>query len=67
MGEQEDRMSDKRKTRPSRQARERVCKSNDSVSQDAACAIIAAALIIIAVLVVPHLLYDYLAPLKGWC
>lgn len=56
-----------KKTLPSRQARGSARKSNNSVSQDAACAIVAAALIIIAVLVVPHLLYDYLAPLKGWC
>lgn len=56
----------KRETRPSRQARERASESNAIVSQEAIGGAILIGLVIFAVLVAPHLMYDYIAPLKGW-
>lgn len=60
-------MQAKKKTLPSRQARERVCKSNSIVTQKAVGGLLLIVFVVFAVMVAPHLLYDYLAPLKGWC
>ena len=67
MGRSEDGMIQKKKTLPSRQARGSARKSNIILSQDEICVALLFALFLFALLVAPHLIYDYVAPLKGWC
>ena len=61
-------MSKKRETHPSRQARGCARKSNAIVPQkdEALGAVILLALFLFAVLVLPDLLYNHIAPTKGW-
>lgn len=59
-------MQRKKETRPIRQDRERVAKSTHIVSQEAIGGAILVGLVIFAVLVAPHLMYDFVAPMKGW-
>ena len=61
-------MRKQKETRPSRQARGRECKSNAIVPHGRALAegVILLVLILFAVLVLPELLYGYIAPTKGW-
>lgn len=61
-------MQRKKETRPSRQARERVSKDVHIVSQneEALGALLLVGLFLFAILVAPHLIYDYVAPIQGW-
>lgn len=61
-------MQRKRETRPSRQANGRAPKSNHILPQNTALleGIVIAALAIVAIIAVPELLYNHIAPMKGW-
>lgn len=61
-------MPKQKETRPIRQDRERVAKSNHIVSQNSHAleGAILTALALFAFLAVPHLLYSYVAPMQGW-
>lgn len=61
-------MPRKTETRPSRQANGRATqKSNDSVTHEAVFTLIVAALFLFVIFGVPNIMYDFIAPLKGWC
>ena len=60
-------MIQKKKTHPSRQARGCAHKSNEIVTQEAVCGIALVALFLFARLAAPHMIYDYVAPIQGWC
>ena len=60
-------MIQKKKTHPSRQAMRCAQKSNEIVTQEAVCMIALVGLFLFALLVAPHMIYDYVAPLQGWC
>ena len=60
-------MQRKRETHPHRQARGCATKSNHMIARNERVGYAAfAALVMFSVLVLPHLVYGYLAPLKGW-
>lgn len=60
-------MHRKKETRPADQSNERVQKSNHILTQEAVGGALVIGLTVFAVLVVPHIMYDFIAPLKGWC
>ena len=63
-------MSRKRETRPAAGKHSgRARKSNDMVAQNEETLWTAAlfALFVFSVLVLPHIMYYFIAPMKGWC
>lgn len=61
-------MQRKRETRPIRQDRERVAKSNHIVSQnsEAFWNAICIGLVLFMFLVAPRIMYHFIAPMQGW-
>lgn len=69
MGGEEKRMRLEKKMHPRRQAKRCTHKSKPMVAQNVEELCVAAmfALFLFSVLVLPHIMYYLIAPMKGWC